>query len=76
MDKIIQLYEVNKQKVENLNSMAEYVKSKIQSLSQQRIIVEKANEEAGKLNVLFWDMEAKINKLTEENKLIKKNIIL
>ena len=35
-------------------------------MQQLRLSVEKANEEAGKLNVLIWDMESKITKLSEE----------
>ncbi|MBF0170727.1 MAG: hypothetical protein HQK87_06530, partial [Nitrospinae bacterium] len=61
-----------KKDLDAVNRLVEHINSKIKGLSLQRVIVERANEEAGKLNVLFWDMESRIKRLTEENKLVRK----
>lgn len=45
-------YRLTKEKIDTLNTLSEYVGTKIKSLEQQRVVVEKANREAGKLNVL------------------------
>ncbi len=62
----------SKRDMDGVNLLAEKINGKIKALSQQRVLVEKANEEAGRLNVLIWDMESKMKKLSEENKLVKK----
>ena len=64
-------YNGQKRGLEELHLLSEHIEQKIKSLQQQRGLVEKANEDAGRLNVLIWDMDSKINKLQEENKLIK-----
>ena len=60
-----------KRELEELHLLSEHIDHKIKSLQQQRGLVEKANEDAGRLNVLVWDMDSKIKKLGEETKLIK-----
>ena len=68
-----ELYLQARQRIVSLNSLIELVNTKIENVSQQKILVDKANEEAGRLNVLIWDMDAKIARLTKEAKLIKKS---
>ena len=60
-----------KRQLDALHMLAEHVEVKTGSLDQQRTLVEKANEDAGRLNVLIWDMDSKIKKLQDENKYIK-----
>ena len=50
-------------RIDNLNSLSEYVKSKIKSLENQRVVVDKANEEAGRLNSLTWRIDADLKQL-------------
>jgi hypothetical protein len=64
-------YNVLKRELDELHLLSEHVDHKIKSLHQQRGLVEKANDDAGRLNVLIWDMDSKIKKLKDENKLIK-----
>ncbi|SVE52946.1 uncharacterized protein METZ01_LOCUS505800, partial [marine metagenome] len=60
-----------KRDLEELHLLSDHIDQKIRSLQQQRGLVEKANEDAGRLNILVWDMDSKIKKLGEETKLIK-----
>ncbi|SVA67453.1 uncharacterized protein METZ01_LOCUS120307, partial [marine metagenome] len=60
-----------KRELEELHLLSDHIEQKIRNLQQQRGLVEKANEDAGRLNVLVWDMDSKIKKLGEETKLIK-----
>ena len=57
--------------LEELHLLSDHIDQKIRGLQQQRGLVEKANEDAGRLNILVWDMDSKIKKLGEETKLIK-----
>jgi uncharacterized protein (DUF3084 family) len=60
-----------KRDLEELHLLSDHIDQKIKNLQQQRGLVEKANEDAGRLNILVWDMDSKIKKLGEETKLIK-----
>jgi methyl-accepting chemotaxis protein len=60
-----------KRELDELHLLSEHIDHKIKSLHQQRGLVEKANDDAGRLNVLVWDMDSKIKKLKDESKLIK-----
>ena len=60
-----------KRELEDLHLLSDHIDQKIKGLQQQRGLVEKANEDAGRLNILVWDMDSKIKKLGEETKLIK-----
>ena len=64
-------YSTLKRELDNLHLLSEHIDVKIKGLNQQRGLVEKANEDAGRLNVLVWDMDSKIKKLKDETKLIK-----
>ena len=64
-------YNTLKRELDELHLLSEHIDHKIKSLHQQRGLVEKANEDAGRLNVLVWDMDSKVKKLKEESKLIK-----
>jgi len=64
-------YNTLKRELDELHLLSEHIDHKIKSLHQQRGLVEKANDDAGRLNVLIWDMDSKVKKLKEENKLIK-----
>lgn len=57
-------YHAIKEKVENLNGLAEYVRTKIKALQNQRVVVEKANEDAGKLNTLMWETDFRLKRIT------------
>ncbi|MFW5960379.1 MAG: hypothetical protein ACOCSE_04600, partial [Chitinivibrionales bacterium] len=64
-----ELQEVNKknriakEKLDSLNSMVEYVKQKMKGLERQKSVVEKANEESGRLNALTWQIDSDIKAL-------------
>ena len=58
-------YNTLKRDLDGLHLLNEHIDSKIKSLSQQKQVVEKANEDAGRLNVLVWDMDSKVKKLRE-----------
>ena len=60
-----------KRELDQLHLLHEHIDQKNKSLNQQRGLVEKANEDAGRLGVLIWDMDSKIKKLNEDNKLVK-----
>ena len=64
-------YNTLKRDLDGLHLLNEHIDSKTKSLGQQKLVVEKANEDAGRLNVLVWDMDSKIKKLREESKLLK-----
>ncbi len=64
-------YNTLKRDLDSLHLLNEHIDSKIKSLSQQKQVVEKANEDAGRLNVLVWDMDSKVKKIREESKLLK-----
>ncbi|MBT4897612.1 MAG: hypothetical protein HON56_00950, partial [Nitrospina sp.] len=64
-------YNTLKRELDGLHLLNEHIDSKTKSLDQQKLVVEKANEDAGRLNVLVWDMDSKIKKLREESKLLK-----
>jgi exonuclease SbcC len=54
---------VLKSKIDNLNSLSELVNRKIKALENQRAVVEKANEDAARLNTLMWDADFRLNQL-------------
>ncbi|MBT5867634.1 MAG: hypothetical protein HOH38_02215, partial [Nitrospinaceae bacterium] len=64
-------YNTLKRELDELHLLNEHIDSKTKSLGQQKMVVQKANEDAGRLNVLVWDMDSKIKKLREESKLLK-----
>ena len=70
-------YKLTKDKVEQLNSLVEHINNKINGLRRQEIIVEKATEEAGRLNTLTWKIDSDLKHLEQKysdlNK-IEKNI--
>ena len=55
-----------KRELEDLHLLSDHIDQKIKSLQQQRGLVEMAYEDAGRLNILVWDMDYKIKKLGEE----------
>ena len=64
-------YKTLKRELDGLHLLNEHVDQKTKSLNQQRVIVEKANEDAGRLNILVWDMDSKVKKIRDEAKLLK-----
>ncbi|NIQ02296.1 MAG: hypothetical protein GWM98_19435, partial [Nitrospinaceae bacterium] len=64
-------YKEIKKEIDSLHLLSEHVDHKIKGLNHQRGLVEKAHEDAGRLNSLVWDMDSKIKKIREETKLIK-----
>jgi chromosome segregation ATPase len=61
-----------KVRMDQINAQRTWVDSKLQSLSKQRVVVERANIEAGRLNSLFWEMEEKVREIGLQNKMIAK----
>lgn len=61
-----------KVKMDQINAQRTWVDSKLQSLSKQRVVVERANIEAGRLTSLFWEMEEKVREIGLQNKMISK----
>ncbi len=72
IDHEMKSYSVLKEKIDGLNSLSEYVKSKIKSLENQKVVVERANEEAGKLNTLTWKINADLKQLQSKYSALEK----
>ena len=61
-----------KGKMDQINAQRAWIDSKLQSLGKQKMVVERANVEAGRLNALFWEMEEKMREMAQQNKVISK----
>jgi len=65
MEKEMETFRLLKDKIDNLNNLSEYVKTKIKYLGDQKVVVDKANEEAGRLNTLTWRIDSEMKLLQD-----------
>ena len=56
------------ERIKSLNALAEHVSVKTKALDTQRVTIDHATSEAGRLNEMVWAMEAQIAKLEEGNR--------
>ena len=59
-----------KDKLDQINAQRAWIDGKVQSLGKQRMVVERAHLEAGKLNKLFWEMEERIREMEQQAKVV------
>ena len=63
-----ELASTTEERLKSLNALGEYVTVKMKALETQRVTIDHAASEAGRLNELVWAMEAQIGKLEEGNR--------
>jgi chromosome segregation ATPase len=72
LTKVHHAAEKTTQDVQMLNALADSVVQKTRALEKQRDTVERAAQQAERLNDLVWELDAKIKKLEQDSRLIKK----
>ncbi|MBI4419381.1 MAG: hypothetical protein HY560_01030 [Gemmatimonadetes bacterium] len=70
--KVQQLAPRAEQDVQALNALADHVAHKTRILEKQREVVDRAAAQAARLDDLVWDLDARLKKLQQDSKSIKK----